>query len=186
MDSIHYRFFIGSKEESKELMDSILADINAKREAAVKIAQEQGAETAVRGHGGKVIGLAFESEVSLPHLKYEGTVRSDTDDEKPCPWYSPRRNNKAGKELAAILKNIPAVPSFSSSAIQRLDLEHAVVGRHHSGQTCMAHAAAGFGQGQILLKIPTNPHGVEASVFGNIPPWFKEVKESEFLAAQGR
>ena len=184
MTSITYRFFIGETTPSSTLVQDIFEKINAQAAEANAIAEEYGASSAVHDRDGNVIGLVFDTTEGAPaYVKHKGFLDGGS------PYFVPRLNTKIGKKLAEQLRKLPQVPPLSKAVIDRLDLRTMVFGQYLSnGQSCLAYSVAGYCQNRILLKIPYQGDGRESNehVFARIPGWFREVKESEFIAAQGR
>ena len=78
---------------------------------------------------------------------------------------------------------------MSKFILDKLNLHRMVAGTSQSSRTGSAlyYSVAGIVSGKILVSIPgskESEHGREP--FPEVPAWLREVKESEWLAAQGR
>lgn len=171
--SSHY--YIGEGQEAEALIADVQARLKAAGEARAALMKEYGTDALItRGRSEKVVGLAFKKRVSRPFLKGEFRLAEGF-------GYYPRHNCKAGKELAAKFA-VPAVRfSVSDYPIENLNGHRTCVGSCIGSRTGLAiySSVAGFAFGKVLIKIPGDP-------MTGIPDWLREVKESEWLAAQGK
>lgn len=102
--------------------------------------------------------------------------------------YYPKMNTKAGKELSAKLDAPELEFSASGYILKLLKLSRMVVDRCSGSPTGMAryHSTAGYCGDKLLVKIPGGNSGPGGDPMPEIPSWTREVKESEWLAAQGK
>lgn len=165
--------FIRGAEERKKL-------VYAKRR---ELMDEYGADGLIMSAGftyGTPIALGFKEKQARPYLKGESRCKDGY-------YYFPRLNTKAGKELAAKLEDQDMVFDRSDYVIHNLGLFHVAHGSMVAGGKYRVYqSAADYGNGVILVKIPCESEAEYEKIAQKIPTWFREVKESEFLAAQGR
>lgn len=173
---MEHKFYIGDGEEAKAIISETQNAIQKFNSECVSLAEEYGAE-GVALMNGKPTGLVFKDKPDLPYLK----VSTQRDGE--CFCY-PLLNFKTGKELSSKLNAIQKVTA-SEHIIEVLGVGRWIAGKHLGSQTGMAmyHSVAGYGSGVLVVKIPTGEGGDEMPT---VPEWLREVKESEFLAAQGK
>jgi hypothetical protein len=182
---MQYRYFIGEGEEAKALIDACHAKLTARNAVADTFtawAKDNGWDGgAMRGNS--VVGVISARELAPSEMSACGVkcvTRIDSG------WvYAPIKNRKAS---AAMREAIAAarMEDFSASdhIIKVTGMIRAVVGVS-GGRTCLGHSVAGYQKGAILVQVPAG--GGEHDSPMPIPPaWLREVKESEFLAAQGR
>lgn len=176
---LHY--YIGEGPEAEEIIAEIMdkqATVHAARAALCK---ECGVDN-LFGCRGNVEGVFFKEKQNLPHLKGEMCLEGGY-------GYYPKLNCKAGKELAAKLRDPALAFDINDHIIKRLKISRMVAGRHAASRTGMAlySSVAGIAKGKILVIIPgapDNPDGGDP--MPSVPEWMREVKESEWLAAQGK
>lgn len=165
--------FILAAEERKNL-------VYAKRRALM---DEYGADGLILSSGftyGTPIALGFREKQSRPYFKGEARCKDGY-------YYFPRLTTKAGKELAAKLDDPDVIFDKSDYVIESLGLFHVEHGSMASGGKCRLYQSVGsYGNGLILVKIPYKNDAECEKLLQKIPPWFREVKESEFLAPQGK
>lgn len=133
---------------------------------------------------GKVAGLAFDKPTSRPYLKEETRLSN-----REGYGYYPKLNTKEGKRLAERLEAEELTFSLSNFILDKLHLRRMVTGPSSVSRTGYAlhYSAAGIVSGKVLVSIPggkESEHG--EAPFPEVPAWLREVKESEWLAAQGR
>ena len=177
-------YYIGEGPEA----EALIAEIKGLREAANNardvVQQEYGADGLVlHGRGGKVCGLAFIEKQNKPFLK--GEVRL----EKGFGYY-PKLNCKQGKELASKLGAPELQFNTNDYILTKLKLHRMCGGPHRASRTGMALylSVAGYAENKILVSIP-GPKDLDrmhGDPMPEVPIWFREVKESEWLAAQGK
>lgn len=182
--SVTKNFFIGEGPEA----EALIAEIKGLREAANNardvVQQEYGADGLVlHGRGGKVCGLAFIEKQNKPFLK--GEVRL----EKGFGYY-PKLNCKQGKELASKLGAPELQFNTNDYILTKLKLHRMCDGPHRASRTGMALylSVAGYAENKILVSIP-GPKDLDrmhGDPMPEVPTWFREVKESDWLAAQGK
>ncbi len=95
-------------------------------------------------------------------------------------------NTKAGKKLAAKLEQPGLVFDVSDHLIKTLKLSRCVAGPAAT-RTGMAlyYSVAGWAHDTLLVKIPQSDKE-NADPMPGVPSWLREVKESEWLAVQGK
>lgn len=169
-------FFIGEGPEA----EALIAEVKERREAVGKarnaVQKEYGADGLLsRGEGREICGLAFKEQRALPFLK--GEVRL----ENGFGYYA-KKNCKEGKELSAKLRAPELQFCPSDHIIHELKLNRMCVGAGSAG-IALYSSAAGFAGNKILVSIPC---GESNDPMPEVPTWFRAVKESEWLAAQGK
>lgn len=165
--------FIRQAEERKKL-------VYAKRR---ELMEEYGADGLVMSAGftyGTPIALGYREKQSRPYLRGETRCRDGY-------YYLPRLSTKSGKELAAKLENPDMVFDQSDYVIHNLGLFHVAHGSMVAGgRYRICQSVAAYGNGMVLVQIPYESDAECEKFAQKIPSWFREVKESEFLAAQGK
>ena len=177
-------FFIGEGPEAEALIAEVKERREAVNNARDTVQKEYGADgLMLHGRGGKVCGLAFIEKQSKPYLKGEVSL------EKGFGYY-PKLNCKQGKELASRLKAPELQFNTNDYILSKLKLHRMCAGSHSASRTGMAlyYSVAGYSGNKILVSIPGQKdidirHG---DPMPDVPTWFRAVKESEWLAAQGK
>lgn len=173
-----HHYYIGTGPEADALIADLNQGLSARNEARHKLCAEYEAQGVVESRR-SVDGLVFKAKQDIPHLKL-------TKNEGGYFWYAPRHNFKAGKVLADRLRDKTLTFDASDYIIGSLKLHRMVAGKCRESATGMAlyHSVAGFCGDKIVVKIPGGAGGGDP--MPAIPSWLREVKESEFLAAQGK
>ena len=173
--SVQYFRYIGSGPEN----DALLARVREKAEAVYAARRALADEYGARGflmdywHGDTPEGIYFTEPQDLPFLKGE---RRDVEG---CYGYYPKLSTKKGKELAQKLADKALVFSASRMILDELKLHRMV----RSGRV-LAHSTAGYTETSILVSIPSGEDAYDP--MPEVPAWLQEVKESEWLAVQGK
>ncbi len=173
-------YFIGEGPEAKALFDKTWARFNACNDARNKLCKEYEADMLVTTDpgpvsGGKVVGLWFREAVFRPYLK-GGEYRDGG------YIYSPNRRTKEGRALAKRLEEDESLTFSCSSFI----LKELGINRIVFENLTMYWCTAGFAGDKVLLTVPGPKEPVEGvDPWPEIPAWFREVKKSKFLKAQG-
>lgn len=180
---MEYRYYIGEGQEADALLTEVRQRSETARAARTKLMEDYGADALILSpwSRGKPVGLGFKQEQKIPYLKgggrrYEGGFA-----------YYPKMSTKAGKELSAKLDAPELEFSASGYILKLLKLSRMVVDRCSGSPTGMAiyHSMAGYCGDKLLVKIPDSNDPDEYPM-PEIPSWMREVKESEWLAAQGK
>ena len=172
-------FYIGEGAEADQLLAETRELWSVCREAQQRLAEDYGADSlvATRGIGwrNKVTGLFFAQKVDRPYLKYAYRVAGGY-------AYLPRKKTQEGKELARRLREEKSLHfSVSRHIVRALK-----VGRIVRGTSHLYESTAGYAGNSIFLAIPGSQEPCEGiDPFPAIPEWFREVRESEWLAGQG-
>ena len=180
-------FYIGEGPEADALVAEALEREKATHEAREALISEYEADGLILSvwNDGKVTGLAFNRPTHRPYLKGE----TRTSGEEGYGYY-PKLSTKEGKRLAQKLEAEELTFSASKFILDRLRLHRIATGPHSASRTGHAvyYSVAGIASGKILVKIPgsKNPEHDGTQSFPSIPSWLREVKESEWLAVQGR
>lgn len=174
-------FYIGEGPEAEALIAEAWERHNACNNARKRLLEDYKAdffmETAVSILGGGVlVGLGFSERVKRPYFKgEERTVMGYA--------YYPKLSTKEGKALAKRLKEEKDLHFCTSKFL----LEKMGISRILFENRRVHWCAAGFVEGKLLLSVPGSKEAKEGEdPWPNIPAWFREVRESEWLAAQGR
>lgn len=182
--SITKNFFIGEGPEAEALIAEVKALRDAVSNARDMVQKEYGADgLMLRGHGGDVTGLAFKEKQQRPYLKGETKLEGGF-------GYYPKLNCKQGKELAAKLKAPELKFDASDYIIDALKLHRMCAGPHAASRSGMAlyYSVADYRGSKVLVSIPGSKD--EDPKLGDkmpeVPTWLRAVKESEWLAAQGK
>ena len=167
-------YFIGEGSKAEKLIAATLARSEVARKARLALMHDSRADGLLLsgGRDGSIVGLSFKEKRDIPFLKGGNRIEGGY-------AYYPKMNTKKGKELAQRLKEGNLTFSASHFIVDALKLEHFVF----SGSR-MYVSVAGTSENLkcILVSIP----GDRGDTFPIIPEWMCEVKESEWLAAQGR
>lgn len=179
-------FYIGEGLEAEELIAETLERENVAREARKALIAEYETDGLILSvwDDGKVAGLAFDKPTSRPYLAGETRLSS-----REGYGYYPKLSTKEGKRLAKRLEAEELTFSQSNFILDKLRLRRMVAGPSSASRTGSAlyYSVAGIVSGKILISIPgskENEHGRDP--FPEVPAWLREVRESEWLAAQGR
>lgn len=167
-------YFIGEGPEAEKLIAATLARSEVARKARLALMHDYSSDGLLLsgGRDGSIVGLSFKEKRDIPFLKGGNRIEGGY-------AYYPKMNTKKGKELAQRLKEGNLTFSASHFIVDALKLEHFAF----SGSR-MYVSVAGTSENLkcILVSIP----GERGDTFPVIPEWMREVKESEWLAAQGR
>lgn len=167
-------YFIGEGTEAEKLIASMLARREVARKARLSLMHDYSSDGLLLsgGRDGSIVGLSFKEKRDIPFLKGGNRIEGGY-------AYYPKMNTKKGKELAQRLKEGNLTFSASHFIVDALKLEHFAF----SGSR-MYVSVAGTSENLkcILVSIP----GERGDTFPVIPEWMREVKKSEWLAAQGR
>lgn len=179
-------FYIGEGPEALVLISEALARESVARKARKALIAEYETDGLILSvwNDGKVAGLAFEKPTSRPYLKGETRLSNGEG-----YGYYPKLSTKEGKRLAQKLEAEELTFSMSKLILDKLRLHRMVAGPSQSSRTGSAlyYSVAGIVSGKILVSIPgSKESGHGRDQFPKVPAWLREVKESEWLAAQGR
>lgn len=179
-------FYIGEGPEAEALISEALARENVARKARKALIAEYETDGLILSvwNDGKVTGLAFEKPTIRPYLKGETRLSNGEG-----YGYYPKLSTKEGKRLAQKLEAEELTFSMSKLILDKLGLHRMVAGPSQSSRTGSAlyYSVAGIVSGKILVSIPgSKESGHGQDQFPKVPAWLREVKESEWLAAQGR
>ena len=167
-------YFIGEGPEAEKLIAATLARSEVAREARLALMHDYSSDGLLLsgGRDGSIVGLSFKEKRDIPFLKGGNRIEGGY-------AYYPKMNTKKGKELAQRLKEGNLTFSASHFIVDALKLEHFAF----SGSR-MYVSVDGTTENLkcILVSIPRE----RGDTFPVIPEWMREVKESEWLAAQGR
>lgn len=167
-------YFIGEGPEAEKLIAATLARSEVARKARLALMHDYSSDGLLLsgGRDGSIVGLSFKEKRDIPFLKGGDRIKGGY-------AYYPKMNTKKGKELAQRLKEGNLTFSASYFIVDALKLEHFAF----SGSR-MYVSIAGTSENLkcILVSIP----GERGDTFPVIPEWMREVKGSEWLAAQGR
>ena len=169
-------YYIGEGPEA----EALIAEVQARREvvgnARSAVQAEYGADGLLScNNGGEICGLVFKEKQNCPFLKGELRLPDGY-------GYYAKKNCKQGKELSAKLRAADLQFSPSDHIVKKLNINRMCFGASGPGMAIYS-TAAGFVGGKIIVSIPAAEKG---DPMPPIPAWFREVKESEFIAAQGR
>lgn len=178
------RFYIGEGPEAAAIAAEILKGEAADREGKARFlafAKERGFfETWSYSSWGtiRVGGVVSAEKLSTDEEKARGVKLHSCMNDGSGWAYSPRRNVKAGKELAKMVEEAnKSIFDASGLIVTRTGMAQDVCER---GCLCFAVAAC-IGE-RILVKVPVG----ERKNAPTPPTWLRECKESEFLAALGK
>ena len=179
-------FYIGEGPEAEALISEALARENVARKARKALIAEYETDGLILSvwNDGKVTGLAFEKPTIRPYLKGETRLSNGEG-----YGYYPKLSTKEGKRLAQKLEAEELTFSMSKLILDKLRLHRMVAGPSQSSRTGSAlyYSVAGIVSGKILVSIPgSKESGHGRDPFPKVPAWLREVKESEWLAVQGR
>lgn len=173
-------YFIGEGPEAEKLISATMARREVATEARRALMQDYGADGLIKRDwdGGSIVGLGFKQKTDAPYLKGGERVADGY-------AYYPKLNTKAGKQLAKRLEDERLTFNASCFIIDALSIWRMVFeGRN------LFEAAAGVTEDlkKILVVIPGTKEKSPGCTdpFPSVPEWLREVKESEFLAAQGK
>lgn len=168
-------FYIGEGPENDALFVEVKKLEGVGRMARKKLQKDFEADGLYSMGDNKVVGLVFKGKQAIPFLKREVCFGDDE------YGYTPRRNTKKGKELARRLEEEQEL-HFDAGRYIRKKL--GVYYYQRKGGRWY-ETIAGYAYGKILVCIP-GQDGEISDPLPEVPGWLREVKESEWLAAQGR
>lgn len=179
-------YYIGEGPQAEELIVETLERENVAREARKALIADYEADGLILSvwRDGKVTGLTFDKPTSRPYLKGETRLSN-----REGYGYYPKLNTKEGKRLAKRLEAEELTFSQSNFILDKLRLRRTVAGPSSASRTGCAlyYSVAGIVSGKVLVSIPGGKEWEEGEdPFPEVPAWLREVKESEWLAAQGR
>ena len=181
---VEKNYYIGEGPEA----DALISEAEERRKSACAardaLQKEYGADGLItRGRGELISGLAFKEKQQRPYLK--GEIRLDD-----CFGYEPRMSCKQGKELAAKLSSPELKFNASDYILGKLKLHRMRAGPHAASRTGMAlyYSVAGYTGSKVLVSIPgsQDEDPMRGDKMPEVPAWLRPVKESEWLAAQGK
>lgn len=179
---MEFHYYIGEGPEADVLLTEVRQSLKTAHAARTKLMEDYGADALILSSWsrGKPVGLGFRQEQSVPYLKGGRRFK----DGFAC---YPKMSTKAGKELSAKLDAPELEFDACDYILERLKLSRMVVGRHSGSRTGMAVycSTAGYCFDKMLVKIPSGNSDSDDPMH-DVPDWFREVKESEWLAAQGK
>ena len=171
-------YFIGEGQEAEKLIAATLARHEVATEARRALMQDYGADGLIEcgGFNNVVIGLGFNKKTDAPFLKGHKLLSGGY-------AYYPKRNTKAGKELAKRLDDKKISFDRSRFILDYLKASRTVI---EGTKVIMSAACISEDMKRILVVIPGVTEKVPFSdPFPAVPEWLREVKESDFLAAHG-
>ncbi|WP_394026647.1 DUF5420 family protein [Desulfovibrio falkowii] len=170
-------YYIGEGPASQALISDVKVKHSEAHTAREALRKKYNADNVLTsGWEGRCTGLFFKEKQVAPHLKGETRVEDGY-------GYYPKKNCKAGKLLAEELSSPSLTFQVSDYIISHLKLSRMVIlGRR------MLRSVAGYADDKLLVVIPRGfaTESRACDPMPEIPSWLREVKESEFLAAQGK
>ena len=163
-------YYIGEGPEVDELISECTALYQKATDAREALRAEAGADTLLESRG-RITHLAFKTRQTAPYLK--GEIKCDG-----FFGYKPKLNCKRGKALSAMM---------CAEAV-KCDLNGYILKKFKLTRWCpdsrAMHMATAYCVGKkLLVSIPMGKNG---DPMPTIPEWLHLVKESEYLAAQGK
>lgn len=178
---MEYRYFLSDSAEAKQIIEACITKIEERNVKRRTVLQEYGADTFVasRGGHGNLLGIVYKEKQESPWLKldYEDKVHGFV--------YKPKRNIKRGRALSDAMQD-EGMSFIPSEFLVRECHAGRCLSEYRFGQHILVFSTAGFADGVIFLKIPDNGQEEGGDPFPDIPGWLREVKESEWLMAQGK
>lgn len=183
-------YFIGEGPEAAALIAEANERWQASCDARMRLLKDYGADFFMEElygleRGGRLEGLGFHERVKRPYLKGEERTEMGY-------AYYPKLSTREGKALAKRLEEEKELHFCTDVFIlKKLGISRILRegGRLH---WCWA----GWVEDKVLLSVPgpKSPKTFEErkklnsgiDLWPNIPDWLREVKESEFLAVQGK
>lgn len=172
-------YYIGEGPEAEKLIAATLEQSKVSEEARRALMADYGADGVIesRGFNNTVVGLGFKEKIDVPFLKGHELLSGGY-------AYYPKRNTKDGKELAKRLNDKRLSFDHSRFILDYLKANRTVI---EGTKVIMSAACISEDMKKILVVIPGVAEKVPFSdPFPAVPEWLQEVKESEFLAAQGK
>ena len=183
MSDVTYQHYIGQGPEAEKLIRTVSEEIQTERLKAVAVAEKYGAVTCMQ-RGSFVVGLVYAEPQNQNWLKESVKIQHDG---KLLPGYEPRLNTKKGKELAKHLKAL-TMPDYSKRIVAATGMGRTILALV-GGRACLCSSSAGFRGETIVVKVPVEPmpqDGIDDDPMPTPPPWIRQCKESEMLAAMGK
>ena len=178
------RFYIGEGPEAAAIAAEILKGKAVEREGSARLlafAKELGFSDvwSCRSLGTtRVGGVVSAEKLSTDEEKARGVKLYSRMSDGSGWAYSPRRNVKAGKDLARMVEEAnKSIFDASWFIVTRTGMAQDVCERG-----CLRFAVAACIEERILVKVPVG----ERKNAPTPPTWLRECKESEFLAALGQ
>lgn len=176
-----YRFYIGDGEQARKLIGEVIASeqhAGVYREALIG---DIGAENLLYfSHiPGKPQGFVFKERKEIPGLKI-GSVTTESGFA-----YFPDLATKEGKKLQEALYDKRLEFDAEQMLLNELGFQLEVTGYcevcHNVHAKFKSHALIIDGIDKVFAQVP-----VDEEIIPMPPDWMREVRESEWLAAQGR
>lgn len=191
---MEYRFFKG--DVTQEPLKSIYADYQVsqqeRKDKLDAILEKYPFNNGLISSSGwfyrVVNGVACKTENSSQVLGIKGFKVTRFDEE--LYQIRPDKRYKKGKELAEDFKKINAIyeehRDFSPFILKRLNMSYIAHDFYHSPTTGRSYfAVAGICENTLLVKVPM-PIDKNDEPFPDVAEGLVEIKESEFLAIQGK
>lgn len=178
-----FDYYIGEGEVAASIISKVLDRWEVVKKARKEIMEKYGADSLlVSNWDGTPSALGYKTEQSEPWLRKKETQTSD------YYAYGPKRNTRKGKELAHDLEDANLIFNLSEYLIKKLDDNGIRVSRWLSENRRLYRTTATLDKEQtrILLRIPDSASLRRGNdPYPELPHWFRKVKASEYLSAQG-
>jgi len=176
-------YFIGTGAEATELVQRGLALLSAHMNKVDAFQRKHGADAVSKFRDGHIHALAYECEHEDAISRRPGLRYLDTEATGDTRYqlFTPDPRNQAGKAIAAEAAAIGGF-NFSDWLVTALQARRTRPVANPASPTGrgVSVSCAGTVKGQLLLQVPVDP---KAPFVG--PAWLRQVKQSEYLAAQG-
>ncbi|WFP48541.1 DUF5420 family protein [Methylomonas sp. EFPC3] len=163
------KYFIAEGEKADRVANQGLEFANQKRKDRQEYLTEMGADAFYERERSAPTGLAFAGADGSEKKGFKKPFQVEHESHKY--WvYQPNRQTTIGKQISARLKKL-ATFNFSNYAVTEFSVN---VHKFDAGR--LYFSVAGFYKSTLVFKIPFGDDPV------TIPPDFREIKKSEFIA----
>ncbi len=175
---MEYRYYLGRGPEAEEIISFCADRIKSVSMRRKQIAAEFGVDSfASRDGGGTIAGATFVNEVP-------GWAKLESRIAEGGYCYIGRKNTKIGKAFNEAIHAEDANFSLHTYILEKTGMNRLVIeGRR------IFRSKAGYHEDSILVCVPQEKVTASKCTYDPMPvppEWLKEVRESEFLAAQGK
>lgn len=178
--SMNYKFYIGEGEKARAMFDEMLADRNFASIYRNALIELTGAENLFyyAAEPDRPRGFVFAEQKDRPGLKFGAAVDGGF-------TYFPDRETSDGQHYEELLSDAKLRFDAELDFLRQLGVKGEAYGYcHHCRNAHAVYRPRVFwvsGQYAIFLKIPET-----LDPYPELPAWIQEVKESEWLARQGK
>ncbi len=183
MSEVTIRYFVAEGDKAERVIKEGLEKVNAVRALRATFLEKHGADGTWERRHQAPYGLVFNTEKCDGAAK-PGYLKPERHSQDGTTYYAYRfdKRTTAGKALIEEAKGM-ATFDFSTFAVKEFGIYRCLTGRCDESRTGMAMytSAAGIHKDKLVLSIPEGGEERQEQL-RPIPPEFRELKKSEFIA----